>query len=97
MHAHRCEACAAKGKEVVWIHPEADFNQVSSHRCPECGTVNWKQSKIDNAKLPAPLPRNGNKLETAITWSLILIIVALFSYAGYLYWQKIKKEKMLAE
>jgi phage FluMu protein Com len=94
MHAHRCEACAKAGKEVVWIHPEADFGQVSAHKCPQCGTVNWKQSKIDNAKLPPPLPKNqGVPVETIIGYVLLFISIVLLSYGAYIY---IKDRKNVA-
>jgi hypothetical protein len=90
MHAHRCEACAKAGKEVVWIHPEQDFAQLASHKCPECGTVNWKVSKMDTAKLPQPLPRNANKADfNAVLGYLILLVgLALIGYGVYLYVQK---------
>jgi len=91
MHSHRCEACAAKGKEVVWIHPEADFAQVSAHRCPECGTINWKQSAMDNAKIPQPLPRNqSNKLDTVLGYSVLAVALILLAYLAYVYLQKSK-------
>jgi hypothetical protein len=90
MHAHRCEACARAGKEVVWIHPEADFGQVSAHKCPECGTVNWKQSKVDNAKLPAPLPKNVSaaNFETVLGYAIAFLILALIGYGVYVYVKK---------
>jgi hypothetical protein len=95
MHAHRCEACMKSGKEVVWIHPEADFAQVAAHKCPECGTINWKQSKLDNGKLPQPQPKNENKWETALGYVLAFVAIALVGYAGYLYIQKRRAEKTL--
>jgi hypothetical protein len=90
MHAHRCEACAKAGKEVVWIHPEQDFGQVAAHKCPECGTVNWKVSKIDNAKLPPPLPKNQSSIDfnTVLGYVLLLILLGLAGYGVYLYVQK---------
>jgi hypothetical protein len=93
MHAHRCEACAKSGKEVVWIHPEADFNQVAAHKCPECGTVNWKVSKVDSGKLPPPLPRNEKKfdIETVLGYVLLFIGLALLGYGAYLYIKDRKK------
>lgn len=96
MHAHRCEACAKSGKEVVWIHPEADFGQVSAHKCPECGTVNWKQSKIDNAKLPQPLPKNsGVSFDVVIGYVALFIVIALLGYGAYIYAQKVRSGKAL--
>lgn len=94
MHAHRCEACAKNGKEVVWIHPEADFGQVSAHRCPECGTVNWKQSKLDNAKLPPPLPKNKSSvsMDTILGYTVLLIAIALLGYGAYYYVKNRKAE-----
>lgn len=86
MHAHRCEACAKIGKEVVWIHPEADFGQIAAHKCPECGTINWKQSKIDNAKLPQPLPKNqGVSFDTILGYVALLVGLALIAYGVYYY------------
>lgn len=95
MHAHRCEACAAKGKDVVWIHPDADFAQLSAHKCPECGTVNWKQSKLDNERLPQPQPRNatGVKLETVLGYVLLFVALGVIAYGAYIYWQRVKDGK----
>lgn len=97
MHAHRCEECAKLGKDVVWVHPEQDFGQVSAHKCPECGTVNWKQSKIDNGKIPPPLPKNESKinLDTVLGYIVLLLGLALVGYGVYQYVAERKAKKVL--
>lgn len=97
MHAHRCEECAKNGKEVVWIHPDSDRGQIAAHKCPECGTVNWKQSNFDNGKLPQPQPRNAvtEKIsaETILGYAILLLGLALIGYGAYLYIQQRREKK----
>lgn len=97
MHAHRCEACAAKGKETVWLHPDMDRGQVAAHKCPECGTINWKQSAIDNGKLPAPLPANKASMsfDAVLGWLLIFVAIGAIGYFGYIIYKK-KQVSLLA-
>lgn len=86
MHTHRCEECAKNGKEVIWIHPNADAGQISAHTCPECGTVNWKQCKVENGKLPQPQQRTVPV--HAIDWLgyiMLAVGLALLGYATFLY------------
>jgi len=87
MHTHKCEACAKQGKEVIWVHPDADRGQVAAHRCPECGTVNWKQCVVENGKLPQPQAPNKQNaaLETVLGYILLFIGLALIGYGAYLY------------
>ena len=92
MHAHKCEECAAKGKEVIWIHPDSDRGQVAAHRCPECGALNWKQHQVENGKLPQPLPKNetvqrGVNWDMVLGYTVLLIGLALIGYGVYIYIQ----------
>src|SRR6266403_378325 len=88
MHAHKCEACEKNGKEVVWVHPDICRGKVAAHKCPECGTVNWKQCKVESAKLPQVAqhvqPAQIN-LETLLGYILLAVGLALIGYGAFLY------------
>ena len=58
MHAHVCEACAKNGKNVMWMHA-AEKGNIDAHKCPECGTVQWKQSHVPVASLPGQRARQA--------------------------------------
>src|SRR5260370_941127 len=86
MHAHKCEACAAQGKEVIWVHPDLCRGKVAVHKCPECGTVQWKQCKVASGKLPQVAPRaQGVSFETTLGYVLLFVGLALLGYGMYLY------------
>jgi hypothetical protein len=96
-HTHKCEACAKSGKEVIWVHLDADRGQVAAHKCPECGTVNWKQCVLENAKLPQPQPRNnqGTNFETVLGYVLLFVGFALLGYGAFLYIKDWREKKSL--
>lgn len=100
VHAHRCEACQKAGKDVFWIHsddcamnkndsPEEKLRKTQAHKCPECGTVNWKKALIEPARMPQrPQAVQANQVDTILGYVVLLIAVAMICYAGYLYYQK---------
>ena len=51
-HAHICEACHSKGKQVIWIHGDDLKGVEEAHKCPACGTVNWKKFMVEVGSLP---------------------------------------------
>jgi len=99
MHTHRCEQCAKDGKEVIWIHPNADAGQISAHTCPECGTVNWKQCKVENGKLPQPQQRQNPvhaiDLQSLLGYIMLAVGLALLGYAAYVYVKERKNKAVL--
>lgn len=99
MHTHRCEECAKNGKEVIWIHPDGDAGHIAAHKCPECGTVNWKQCKIENAKLPKPqeriAPVHAIDLQSLLGYIMLAVGLALLGYAAYVYVKERKNKAVL--
>lgn len=87
MHAHRCEACAANGKQTVWIHSDDCLGVLAAHKCPECGTVQWRKWMVE----PGKLPQATNAVTPVITFEAILGYLLLFAglallgYGAYLY------------
>lgn len=97
VHAHKCQACAKAGKQVFWIHSDDCKGVVQAHKCPECGTVEWKKALIEPAAVPQP-PKAAqpNQVDTILGYAVLLIAAAMLGYAAYLYYQKKmqpKKEK----
>lgn len=92
VHAHKCQVCAKQGKNVFWIHSDDCKGIVQAHKCPECGTVEWKKALIEPARMPQkPQAPQPNQLDTILGYVVILIAVAMIGYAAYLYVQKKKK------
>jgi hypothetical protein len=94
VHAHRCEACAKIGKDVIWIHPDTGVGDVMAHKCPECGTVEWKKFMVQVGALPHA--RNaGNEigLDALIGYIVLAIGIALVCYSTFLYIRKLKQNK----
>jgi hypothetical protein len=89
MHAHKCQACAAAGKEVVWIHPNTCRGNIAVHKCPACGKVEWKQDAVETGKLPnhAQQPQ-GVDLNAVLGYVLLAIGLALFGYGVFIYVKK---------
>lgn len=89
IHAHRCEACAAKGKQVFWIHGDTCKGVLQAHKCPECGTVEWKKALIEPGRLP-----QTKKQESVFNADMLLGYIVLFAgltllgYGVYLYCKK---------
>lgn len=89
VHAHKCQACAKAGKAVFWIHSDDCKGVVQAHKCPECGTVEWKKALIEPAAMPQkPQAPQPNKVDTILGYAVLLVAVAMLCYAGYLYYQK---------
>lgn len=91
IHAHRCEACAAKGKEVFWIHSDTCKGVLQAHKCPECGTVEWKKALIEPARLPQPKKQEENfSMDTLLGYIILIVGLAMLGYGVYLWMQKRK-------
>jgi|ERR1700719_3526214 len=85
-HAHKCMACEKSGKDVTWIHPNTCAGNVQAHRCPECGEVQWKQCKVESAKLPQMQQQNHAHqidLYSILVWILLLGTLAFLAYSAY--------------
>jgi predicted RNA-binding Zn-ribbon protein involved in translation (DUF1610 family) len=94
MHAHKCQACAKAGKEVVWIHPDTCRGNIAVHTCPECGKVEWKQDRIESGKLPQPaIAQPGINLETVLGYIVLAVAVAAIGYAAFLYVKQYRAKK----
>lgn len=95
VHAHKCQACAKSGKQVFWIHSDDCKGVVQAHKCPECGTVEWKKALIEPAAIPQKpqAVQQDNNIDTILGYAILLIAVALLGYAAYLYYQKKMKPK----
>ena len=99
MHAHVCQKCAASGKKTVWIHPDSCRGNVAVHTCPECGAVEWKQDRVESAKLPqlAQVQPQGINLETLLGYILLFVGLALVGYGVYGYIKDRKGKKVMPE
>lgn len=99
MHAHKCQACEKSGKEVIWIHPDICRGKVAAHKCPECGTINWKQCRVESAKLPQVQrgAQNGVSLEVVLGYIMLAIGLALVGYGAFLYVKKRRNAALLNE
>lgn len=97
LHAHRCQACLKQGKNVFWIHSDTCKGVVQAHKCPECGTVEWKKALIEPAQMPQkPQPAQPNQLDAILGYVVLFIAVAMLGYAVYLYVEKKRKPKDVA-
>ena len=87
MHAHRCQVCADKGENVVWIHGEQCRGVVQSHKCPKCGNTEWKKWLVEVGQLPQQhVPcATAHTIDMFLGYSVILIAVAAIAYSVYLY------------
>lgn len=89
VHAHRCEACAAKGEEVIWIHSETCKGVVQAHKCPKCGEVQWKQFLVQapqhNHAQPAPV-----RYDNILAYCIIAVGIALLLYTAIVYVKKLR-------
>lgn len=88
MHAHRCEACAARGKETVWIHSDDCVGVREAHKCPECGAFQWRKWMVEAGKLPQAANHHSDASETINTiigYVLLFVGLALLGYGAYQY------------
>lgn len=91
VHAHRCEKCAASGKEVYWIHKDDCKGALQAHKCPECGTVEWRKALIEPARLPKPPEAaQANGFDTFLYYAVICVGFFAFGYLIFEYWPLIK-------
>lgn len=99
MHAHRCQKCAADGKETIWIHPDICRGKVAAHTCPECGTIQWKQCKVESGKLPqqARHEQPQTDFSTVLGYVVLAVGIALLVYGAFLYVKKYQNGKLLNE
>jgi hypothetical protein len=98
MHAHRCQKCAAAGKDVIWIHPDICRGKVAAHTCPECGTVEWKQCVVETGKLPRVAQeqvQNVQRGNEVLAYVVIAIGVAALAYVGFIYFKEWRKGKTI--
>jgi hypothetical protein len=91
VHAHICTACHAKGKNVVWVHGDDKAGNVEAHKCPACGTINWKKFLVQPATLPQgatpqQIQTDYNRIMLAV---LLLAVLCLVGYFIYLHRDKI--------
>lgn len=93
IHAHRCEACAANGKQVFWIHGDSCKGILQAHKCPECGTVEWKKALIEPGRLPQPKKQeSGFNADILLGYIVLLAGLALIGYGIYFYLSKRKQD-----
>lgn len=90
MHAHKCQACATLGKEVIWIHPNTCRGNIAVHKCPQCGKVEWKQDAVETGKLPQhqQAVQQGVDFNAILGYVLVLAILAMAGYGIFLYVKK---------
>lgn len=95
MHAHKCEACAKNGEEVIWIHPDTCRGQVHAHTCPKCGKVEWKQCRVESAKLPQvqTVQHGPSNLETMLGYIVLAVGLAMLAYSAYVFITEKRKAK----
>ena len=96
MHAHKCDECAKGGKEVIWYHPHYCRGIVEAHKCPECGTVNWKQCEVRTAALPKVARQHthsdlANQISSWLSVAAGILVVAYIAVVLYDYISASKK------
>jgi|SRR5882724_8839202 len=94
VHAHRCEVCAANGKQVIWVHSDNGAGDVSLHKCPQCGKIEWKKFLVEPGQLPRV--RNANNeidFNTLLGYVLLAVGIALVCYCSFLYVKKLREKK----
>jgi hypothetical protein len=50
LHAHKCVACEKAGKETVWLHDNEKAGDVAAHKCPVCGSIEWRKHSVETKK-----------------------------------------------
>jgi hypothetical protein len=86
VHAHRCMACADKGKNVIWIHADTDAGNVALHKCPQCGEVQWKKFLVEPRQLQQAQQSQAQvNFETILGYVLVAVALALLGYCAYIY------------
>lgn len=98
VHAHRCEACAANGDEVVWIHADSCKGVLQAHKCPKCQTVQWKQFLVQPSRLPGANQNAQGKisLDAVLGYILFAVVLAAVSYFAFVYVKKLRGIKNVA-
>jgi hypothetical protein len=81
IHAHRCENCVKNGEETIWMHGDEKGGDVAAHKCPRCGTVEWKKFLVRPVKLPGQQvvqqATSAINLEAILGYLVILVAVCL--------------------
>lgn len=92
VHAHRCEACAAKGEEVIWIHTETCKGVLQAHKCPKCGEVEWKQFLVQAQPKHEhhALPADAISFDALLGYCVVIVGVALLVYVAVFYVKKLR-------
>lgn len=94
MHAHRCMACADKGKNVVWIHGDDQAGVVQAHKCPQCGEVQWKKWLIEPGRLPQVTNAHGQiNFDTVLGYIMLAVGIAILGYTAFIYVKKWRNGK----
>lgn len=95
IHAHHCQACSAKGKNVFWIHGDDCKGVLQAHKCPECGTVEWKKALVEPRQLPQPKKQDGGfNMDILLGYLVLFAGLALLGYGIYLYVSKRQKHEL---
>lgn len=95
VHAHRCENCAKNGMETVWLHGDEKGGDIAAHKCPQCGTVEWKKFLVRPSKLPSQVQQAASAItsETILGYVAILVgIILLVALVSSLF----REEKKIA-
>lgn len=84
MHAHICTVCRDAGKQVVWVHGDDKKGDETAHKCPECGTLNWKQFLVEPHRVPAPhAVQTKGAFNYALDIFYVLVIVGCIAFLVY--------------